>query len=86
MLMLMISNLGTGTNNWPSYRAQHEEAAKMWDSNGGLPNDKCQYFQGSNLPIWIRPGEGSIKGVFSMYADPPLLLFVLPICAVVLIA
>lgn len=65
-ILTLVSNLGTGTNNWPSYRAQHEAAAKLWQSNGGLPNDQCQYFRGSNLPIWIRPGEGSIKGVFSM--------------------
>lgn len=38
------------------YNAQYTESAKNWRANGGPSMDECQYYEGTAMPIWIRPG------------------------------
>ncbi|OWZ40595.1 hypothetical protein C353_03810 [Cryptococcus neoformans AD1-83a] len=52
-------------SNLASYRNQYDQAKIAWEAtnNGGPDASKCQYYQGSSVPIFVITGEGSYSGV-----------------------
>lgn len=46
------------------YRSQYDQAKTAWEAtdNDGPDASKCQYYQGSNVPIFVITGEGSYSG------------------------
>lgn len=51
-------------SNLASYRNQYDQAKIAWEAtnNGGPDASKCQYYQGSSVPIFVITGEGSYSG------------------------
>jgi len=50
-------------SSWKAYGDAYQTAQADWKQNGGPSEDKCQYYAGSHLPIYPRPGVYWLLGV-----------------------
>ncbi|WVQ82068.1 hypothetical protein IAT38_004196 [Cryptococcus sp. DSM 104549] len=52
-------------NNLASYRKQYDAMKETWGATdaGGPDSSKCQYYEGSSVPIFVITGQGSYSGV-----------------------
>jgi hypothetical protein len=49
-------------SHYMAYQQDYKDAADFYKENGKLGDDRCQYYEGTHVPIFTQPGVGLYRG------------------------
>ena len=50
------------TGHFMAYQQNYEDAAEAYKEYGGLGDERCQYYEGTHVPVFTQPGVGAFRG------------------------